>query len=961
MGSSSKNRSLDELWGSSYLAGGNAAYLEQLYENFLEDPNSVDEQWRERFDTFPWVNGAENDVSHAKICDSFRQFARQKQHYISPVSGVPAEAGAAQGEKQAKILQFIDSYRFLGHLQATLDPLDMTERAEAAELRLAYYGLGEQDLETVFHTGTLTVDGSNSASLRKIVDHLKQCYCGNVGAEYMHISEAAERKWIMHRIETGYGPGTFSAEVKKQLLDRITAAEGLERYLHTKYTGQKRFSLEGAESLIPLLDKIVKRGGSHGVKEIIVGMAHRGRLNVLINIMGKVPSDLFLEFEGKAKNNGEGTGDVKYHLGFSSNINTPGGPVHVALAFNPSHLEIVGPVVEGSVRARQEGRNDNVGDQVVPVVIHGDAAFAGQGVVMETFNMSQSRGYATKGTLHIVINNQVGFTTSNQKDSRSTLYCTDVAKMVNAPIFHVNGDDPEAVLFVTQIALDYRMTFHKDVVIDLVCYRRNGHSEADEPSATQPLMYQHIKAMKTTRALYAERLVNEGVIGADEAKDYMNRFRDALDQGEGVVPEFIREEEVKNPYTFDWRPYLSGDITLPVDTRVELAKLRQYAEQMHKLPEGFVLHPNVSKIFNSRHKMAAGALPVDWGFAENMAYATLMKGGYSVRLSGQDCGRGTFFHRHAVLYNQQDGETYVPLRSLTEDKDSKPVNFLVINSLLSEEAVLAFEYGYATTDPNTLTIWEAQFGDFANNAQVVIDQFISAGEQKWGRLSGLVMLLPHGYEGQGPEHSSARLERYMQLCAQHNMQVCMPTTPAQMFHLLRRQMLMRCRKPLIVMTPKSLLRHRRAVNSLEDLCDGSFQAVISETEKLDDAQVKRVVLCSGKVYYDLFDKREQDGRRDVAVIRIEQLYPFPKEALKNELDRYQNASKFIWCQEEPMNQGAWFSSQHHMRTVLGNEFNLEYAGRPFSAAPAVGYIPLHIQQLQDLLQDALGEIPVASS
>lgn len=573
--------------------------------------------------------------------------------------------------------------------------------------------------------------------------------------------------------------------------------------------------------------------------------------------------------------------------------------------------------------------------------------------------MSQSRGYATKGTVHIVVNNQVGFTTSNQKDARSTLYCTDVAKMVNAPIFHVNGDDPEAVLFVTQIALDYRMTFHKDVVIDLVCYRRHGHSEADEPSATQPLMYQTIKSLKTTRVLYAEVLVDEGVISEEEAAGYLSRFRDALDAGDGVVPDFIREEEIDNPYTFDWTPFLNGDITRPVETQVELAALRSAAEQLHRLPEGFVLHSNVDKIFTSRHKMAVGALPVDWGFAETMAYATLMKEGYSVRLSGQDCGRGTFFHRHAVLYNQQDGETFVPLRHLTEH-DDRPTNFLVINSLLSEEAVLAFEYGYSTTDPNTLTIWEAQFGDFANNAQVVIDQFISAGEQKWGRLSGLVMLLPHGYEGQGPEHSSARLERYMQLCAQHNMQVCVPTTPAQMFHLLRRQMLMRCRKPLIVMTPKSLLRHRRAVNSLEDLCEGSFQTVIPETEALDNARVKRVVLCSGKVYYDLFDKRQQDARDDVAIIRIEQLYPFPKKALKRALEPYQSATKFIWCQEEPMNQGAWFSSQHHMRHLLGEGFYLEYAGRPFSAAPAVGYIPLHIKQLQDLLAAAMGEDPEPS-
>lgn len=940
-----KNQPLRALWGTSYLAGGNAPYLEQLYEDFLHDPNSVDPAWRGCFEALPRVDGVAKDVSHSAVRNTFRQLSRQGMGRRPAPAAI--EHDLEREGKQVRVLQLINAYRFRGHQLAKVDPLELTETPAIPDLNLRHHGLTEADFDTVFDTGSLV--GPDKATLKEILETLDATYCGHIGAEYMHISDTVEKRWIQNRFEGARGAPNYPEKIKLRLLECVTAAEGLERYLHTKYVGQKRFSLEGAESLVPLLDGLIQRWGTHGVKEVAIGMAHRGRLNVLVNIMGKIPSELFLEFEGKARNKGNGSGDVKYHLGFSSNINSPGGPVHVALAFNPSHLEIVDPVVEGSVRARQERRGDKDGSQVVPVLIHGDAAFAGQGVVMETLNMSQSRGYSTKGTVHIVVNNQIGFTTSSQRDARSTLYCTDVAKMVNAPIFHVNGDNPEAVLFVAHLALDYRMKFRKDVIVDLVCYRRHGHSEADEPFATQPMMYKRIKEKPTTRMVYAQRLVDEGIIDTDAAEARLNAYREALEAGDNVVADLIRPDQAHYPYAVDWRPYLAGECAARVATGVPLATIRELSDRLGRLPEGFELHSSVAKIFNNRRKMAAGALPIDWGFAETMAYATLVNEGHGVRLSGQDSGRGTFFHRHAVLYNQKDGGTYVPLRNLGPNQ----ANFLVINSLLSEEAVLAFEYGYATTDPKTLVIWEAQFGDFANNAQVVIDQFISAGEQKWSRLCGLVMFLPHGYEGQGPEHSSARLERYLQLCAEHNMQVCVPTTPAQIFHLLRRQMLLACRKPLIVMTPKSLLRHRLAVSTLEDLSEGAFKTVIPELDELDGRQVKRVVLCSGKVYYDLLQKRRQDERRDVAIIRMEQVYPFPKDALKKELGRYPNAGDIIWCQEEPKNQGAWYSSQHHVRALLGPRHSLKYAGRSASAAPAVGYVSLHVKQLRALVEEAL--------
>ncbi|HEC30036.1 MAG TPA: 2-oxoglutarate dehydrogenase E1 component, partial [Gammaproteobacteria bacterium] len=850
--------------------------------------------------------------------------------------------------KQVGVLQLINAHRFLGHRVARTDPLGKHKHPEIPELTLEYYKLSSNDSHTFFNTGSLV--GPDTASLGEILDTLERTYCGSIGIEYMHISDTTEKRWIQEYIEKRRGKPGLSDEVKRELCTQLIMAEALEKYLHNKYVGQKRFSLEGAESLIPVLKELINCAGSrHKVKEMAIGMAHRGRLNVLVNLMGKVPADLFMEFEGKVENQ-IGTGDVKYHMGFSADFQTAGGPLHVSLAFNPSHLEIVSPVVEGSVRARQDRRGDRKGAEVIPVLIHGDAAFAAQGVVMETFNMSQSRGYSTKGTVHIVINNQIGFTSSNQEDARSTLYCTDVAKMVNAPILHVNGDDPEAVILVTQLALDYRMRFYKDIVIDMVCYRRHGHSEADEPMATQPLMYTTIKGMPTTIELYVKKLLDEGIITLEETHNIGQVYSDKLDAGISVVDEYIPEEEAKFPYLANWDLYKKRDSTSPVKTKVDKRILVNLHKQLEQLPDNFSLHPNVKRILDARKGMLDGKNRIDWGFAETMAYATLLNDGYSIRLSGQDSGRGTFFHRHATLNDQKTGETYIPLRNLDVGK----ANFLVINSLLSEAAVLAFEYGYATTDPLTLTIWEAQFGDFANNAQVVIDQFISAGEQKWNRLCGLVMLLPHGLEGQGPEHSSARLERYLQLCAQHNIQVCCPTTAAQIFHLLRRQMLMACRRPLIVMSPKGLLRHPAASSDLSALLDGEFNLLLPETDPLDDNKVSRIVLCSGKVYYDLLERRRQEHLDDIVIIRIEQLYPFPHEQAREQIARYKNARTFIWCQEEPLNQGAWYSSQHHLQTAIGANNTLHYVGRPLLAAPAVGYSILHNQQKQQLVEDALG-------
>ncbi|AHG40445.1 2-oxoglutarate dehydrogenase E1 component [Pseudomonas syringae] len=935
---------MQRMWNSAHLSGGNAAYVEELYELYLHDPNAVPEEWRTYFQKLPADGSSATDVSHSTIRDHFVLLAKN-QRRAQPVS-----AGSVSSEhekKQVEVLRLIQAYRMRGHQAAQLDPLGLWQRPAPADLSINHYGLTNADLDTTFRAGDLFI-GKEEASLREIHEALQQTYCRTIGSEFTHIVDSEQRNWFMQRLESVRGRPNFSADIQSHLLERVTAAEGLEKYLGTKYPGTKRFGLEGGESLIPMLDELIQRSGSYGTKEVVIGMAHRGRLNVLVNTFGKNPRDLFDEFEGKKKVE-LGSGDVKYHQGFSSNVMTAGGEVHLAMAFNPSHLEIVSPVVEGSVRARQDRRNDPNGDKVLPISLHGDAAFAGQGVVMETFQMSQTRGFKTGGTIHIVINNQVGFTISNPLDSRSTEYATDVAKMIQAPILHVNGDDPEAVMFVTQLAIDYRMQFKRDIVIDLVCYRRRGHNEADEPSGTQPLMYQQITKQRTTRELYAEHLIKTGVLDEARVQAKVDDYRSALDNGLHVVKSLVKEP---NKELFvDWRPYLGHAWTARHDTRFDLKTLQELSAKLMELPEGFVVQRQVQKIYEDRQKMQAGGLPINWGYAETMAYATLAFEGHPIRMTGQDIGRGTFSHRHAVLHNQKDAGTYIPLQNLYSGQP----RFDLYDSFLSEEAVLAFEYGYSTTQPDALVIWEAQFGDFANGAQVVVDQFITSGEHKWGRLCGLTMLLPHGYEGQGPEHSSARLERYLQLCAEHNIQVCVPTTPAQIYHLLRRQVIRPLRKPLIVLTPKSLLRHKLAVSTLEDLAEGSFQTVIPEIDTLDPAKVTRLVLCSGKVYYDLLEKRRAEGREDIAIVRLEQLYPFPEDDLMETIAPYTNLQHVVWCQEEPMNQGAWYSSQHHLRRSMGNhkrELVLEYAGRDASAAPACGYASMHAEQQEKLLRDA---------
>lgn len=941
----------------SMLDAGNQTYLDAMYEQYLVDPGSVPQSWADYFAALPAVDGLQKETPHAQVRTFFRQHTTASSR-PGPRSDKSRAQASEHARKQVKVLQLINAYRFLGHLRANINPLDRDnhenpssrssgERREVRELTLEYHGLSERDLDTVFNTGSLLAPVE--MSLRLILAQVQKTYCGPIGAEYMHIPETEQKRWIQQRLESVRSDPEYTKSQRRNIYDRLTAAETLERYLHSRYVGQKRFSLEGAESLIPLLDGLIQDAGASGVREIVIGMAHRGRLNTLINILGKSPAMLFREFEGKIDTK-DRTGDVKYHMGYSSDLNTPGGAVHVALAFNPSHLEIVGPVVEGSVRARQEHYSEAPGDQVLPVVIHGDASVAGQGVVMETLNMSQTRGFKTRGTVRIVVNNQIGFTTSTRRDARSTYYCTDVAKMVNAPIFHVNGDDPEAVVFITQIALDFRMQFHRDVVIDLVCYRRHGHNEADEPAATQPLMYQRIRALPTTRELYARAMIRDGVLTETKAEDVVRQSWARLETGDPVVPHLLESDNPKRPFPEDWHRFMGQDWDQPCDTRIDSQRFATLGAALAATPEDLHVHARVARIMEARREMASGKKPADWGFGEMLAYASLLTEGFAVRLSGQDSERGTFFHRHAVVHDQDNGVMFMSLRHLADDQ--APIT--IVNSLLSEEAVLAFEYGYATTEPDTLTIWEAQFGDFANGAQVVIDQFISSGEQKWGRLSGLVMFLPHGFEGMGPEHSSARLERYLQLCAQHNMQVCVPTTPAQTFHMLRRQMMRSYRKPLIVMTPKSLLRHPKAVSDQSDFIDGGFQLVIDDSKPSDPASVERVLLCSGKLYYDLLEFRESDERTDVALIRIEQLYPFPREALRRVLTRYSQFKTLVWCQEEPRNQGAWFTIQHYLREVVDDSIKISLASRPASAAPAVGSIKVHQQEQRQVVLSAFG-------
>ena len=937
--------------GNSYLFGGNAPYVEEMYENYLANPGSVPDNWRSYFDALqhvPASDGSDSrDVPHQPVINAFAERAKQGGTRVVEASGADSELG----RKRTAVQQLIAAYRNVGARWANLDPLQRAERPAIPELEPSFYGFADADLETVFNTSN-TFFGRDTMSLRDLLNALRETYCGTIGVEYMYMTDQAQKRWWQQKLEAARTNPKLSAEKKKHVLERLTAAEGLERFLHTKYVGQKRFSLEGGESFIVAMDELVNGSGAKGVQEIVIGMAHRGRLNVLVNTLGKAPKDLFAEFDHTAPEDLP-SGDVKYHQGFSSDVTTPSGPMHLSLAFNPSHLEIVNPVVEGSVRARMDRRGDKRGASVLPVLVHGDAAFAGQGVIMETLALAETRGYYTGGTIHIVINNQIGFTTSDPRDSRSTLYCTDVVKMIEAPVLHVNGDDPEAVVLCMQLALEYRQEFNKDVVVDIICFRKLGHNEQDTPSLTQPLMYKKIAAHPGTRKLYADKLAAQG-LGETLGDDMVKAQRAAFDAGKNTVDPVLTD--FKRKYAVDWSAFANKKWTDAAETALPLAEWKRLAEKITTVPEGFTVHPLVKKVLDDRAAMGRGDVNVDWGMGEHMAFASLVASGYPVRLSGEDCGRGTFTHRHSVLHDQNrekwDTGTYVPLQNVAENQ----APFVVIDSILSEEAVLGFEYGYASNDPNTLVIWEAQFGDFANGAQVVIDQFIASGEVKWGRINGLTLMLPHGYEGQGPEHSSARLERFMQLSADTNIQVVQPTTASQIFHLLRRQMVRNLRKPLVIMTPKSLLRNKDATSPVSEFIKGGFQTVIPDVKELKADKVKRIVACSGKVYYDLAKKREEKGADDVAIIRVEQLYPFPHKAFAAEVKKYPNAADIVWCQDEPQNQGAWFFVQHYIHENMLDGQKLGYSGRAASASPAVGYAHLHQEQQKALVDGAFGKL-----
>ncbi|QIM68676.1 2-oxoglutarate dehydrogenase E1 component [Basfia succiniciproducens] len=929
-----KNSPLEEWLASTALGGANQSYIEDLYEDYLRDPAGIEESWRKTFDSLPKSTAVEQP--HSQIRSYFQQLARDSN----------SQSGASVidpnvSKRLVKVLQWVNAHRNRGHLHANLDPLNLWQRLDAPTLDYKFFGFTDNDLDEVFDIGNY-VYNRDKITLRDLAYALKNTYCSTIGLEFMHVNDLEARTWLQRKVENLLNKPLFSKDEQVKFLEELTAADGLERYLGAKFPGAKRFSLEGSDAFIPLMKEIIRHGARNGVKEIVMGMAHRGRLNMLVNVLGKKPAELFDEFAGKHQ--GNGTGDVKYHQGYSSDFMTDAGLVHLALAFNPSHLEIVSPVVSGSVRARQKRIGDDHFTKVLPITVHGDSAVIGQGVVQETLNMSSTRGYTVGGTIRIVINNQIGFTTSNTRDTRSTEYCTDIAKMIEAPVIHVNGDDPEAVAYAARMAVEYRTLFKRDIFIDLVSYRRHGHNEADEPLATQPVMYKLIKQHPTPRKVYADRLVAEGVITESKATELMNNYRDGLDRGDCVVPEWRPLDTQK----MDWTSFLTQEWT-PYNGKFDPQRFKDLARKVCEYPENHPIHPRVQKIYADRLLMANGEKLFDWGMAETMAYATLLDDGHHIRISGEDSGRGTFFHRLAVLHNMNERKAYIPLMNLHQGQG----HFEVWDSVLSEEAVLAFEYGYATAAPKTLTIWEAQFGDFANGAQVVIDQFISSGEQKWGRMCGLVMLLPHGYEGQGPEHSSARLERYLQLCAQQNMQVCVPSTPAQIYHLLRRQMLRTVRRPLVVISPKSLLRHPLAVSTTEELVNGTFQNVIPEIDDLDPKQVKRVVFCAGKVYYDLLEQRRKNNQTDIAIIRIEQLYPYPHEEMRDILTAYSHVKDYVWCQEEPLNQGAWYCSQHNFVANLPADGKLRYVGRPASASPAVGYLALHNEQQKALVAEAL--------
>ena len=929
---------MKELWGSSHISAGHAAYLEGLYETFLNNPEELSKEWFDFFTNLPKLPNSNGEISHQKIINEFRNFSRNSDVLKKSVD-----------ERQGKVIRLIQSYRNRGHLKAKLDPLGMMERRLVEDLNIEFHGLSHEDLNEEFYTDTFNTE-AEKLPLRDIIQKLEDIYCGVIGIECNHIMDSSERRWFQNKFESKLKGYSFNEKEKLNIYERLNSAEGLAKYLSAKYPGMKRFGIDGAESLVPLVETVIQDCGSLGASQICFGMAHRGRLNLLVNVLGKLPSDLFSAFSEDFELEGASTGDVKYHLGFSSNFDTPGGEVHVSLFNNPSHLEIVDPVVIGSVRARQDRINDKDRSKVIPVLLHGDAAFSGQGVVMESLQMSQTRGFNVGGTIHIIVNNQIGFTTSNVNDSRSTDYSSDVAKIIQAPVIHVNGDDPEMVVNAAKIACKYRNKFKKDIVIDLFCYRRRGHNEADDPSATQPLMYEKISNHPSVLNQYENNLMKEGILDAEQSKKIKSNYRKSLEGGESVAKNLAKKPN--DSLWFDWEPYLDVKWWPKVDTKYSKKELKKLGKEIISVPKEFNMGSQASKIFADRHEMNQENIPLNWGYAEVMAYATLLKDGYPIRLTGQDVRRGTFSHRHACIFDSQTGMGHISLSELAEKNKT---SFDIYDSLLSEEAVLGFEYGYSATWPSGLTIWEAQFGDFANGAQVVIDQFIVSAQHKWERLSGLIMLLPHGYEGQGPEHSSARIERFLQLCASENIQVCVPSSPKQIFHLLRRQAIRKMRTPLIVISPKSLLRNPQAVSMLDDLSDGSFECVIDD--ELDNKNdVKKIIMCSGKVFYELIEKRNKEKRHDIAIIRIEQLYPFPYDDLEEILLRYQNVHEYIWCQEEPLNQGAWFSHRHRIQRVLdrlGNNNEVKLVSRPPAAAPAVGLMKLHLKQQETLINEAI--------
>jgi len=931
---------MKELWGSSHISAGHAAYLESLYEIFINNPEDLSKEWFDFFTNLPSHPKSNGEISHLEIIKDFKNISR---------NNITSEVSV--DERQGKVIRLIQSYRNRGHLKAKLDPLGMMERRFVEDLDIEFHGLSDEDLDQVFYTDTLDT-GSDKSTLREIINRLEEIYCGNIGIECNHIMESEERRWFQRKFESKLQEYSFDDEEKLNIFERLNSAEGLAKYLSAKYPGMKRFGIDGAESLVPLVESIIQNCGSMGANQICFGMAHRGRLNLLVNVLGKLPSDLFAAFDEDSTLEGASTGDVKYHLGFSSNFDTKGGEVHVSLFNNPSHLEIVDPVVIGSVRARQDRIKDKDRSKVIPVLLHGDASFSGQGVVMESLQMSQTRGFYVGGTIHVIVNNQIGFTTSNVNDSRSTDYSSDVAKMIQAPVIHVNGDDPEMVVNATKIACKYRNKFKKDIVIDLFCYRRRGHNEADDPSATQPLMYKKISEHPSVLKQYEENLISKGILSKEKAKDIKVSYRKSLEGGKSVAKNLAKKPN--DSLWFDWQPFMDIKWWPKVDTTFDKKEFIKLGKDICKVPKSFNLGNQARKIFEDRLSMTDEKTPINWGYAESMAYATLLKEGYPIRISGQDVRRGTFSHRHACVFDSRSGMGFIPLSEIAEQSDTR---FDIYDSLLSEEAVLGFEYGYSATWPSGLAIWEAQFGDFANGAQVVIDQFIVSAQHKWERLSGLVMLLPHGYEGQGPEHSSARIERFLQLCASENIQVCVPSTPKQIFHLLRRQAIRKMRTPLVVISPKSLLRNPDAISNLNELVDGNFSCVIDDNLK-NKKNVKRLIMCSGKVFYDLMKKRNNKKIRNTAIIRIEQLYPFPYDDLEEILTKYENVKEYIWCQEEPLNQGAWFSHRHRIQRVLdrfSKGYEVSLISRPAAAAPAVGLMKLHLQQQQDLINKAIFE------